>query len=184
MGKTVTLGPTTALCRHTAVAVIGALLCASPAHADALPSPPHHAATLGPSVAWVSGAEHTSDGVMLGVDLAYFVERVWWSVGTRLRLEPDGLGAAYPYVEAGGWLLVNLGVGYSLGLESGRSAWHNAHVFLGVPIPLGTSGPILPYIEPYYRPMLGDGVVVHEVGVLLKGALVSERSYVRRRPPP
>jgi hypothetical protein len=113
---------------------------------------------------------------MLGLDLSLFVEHVWLSAGTRMRVESDAVGAVYPYVEAGGWKLVNLGVGYSLGVASGRSVWHNVHLFLGVPIPLGSSGPLLPFVEPYYRPMLGDGVVVHEVGVLVKVALLGDTS--------
>lgn len=165
------------------VAFTALALLASPgrARADALPSLPESGFSAGPSVAWVSGAQHTPGGLMLGLDLALFVDHVWLSAGTRLRVESDAVGAVYPYVELGGWYLVNFGAGYTLGVASGRAVWHNVHLFLGVPIPLGTSGPILPYVEPYYRPMLGDGVVVHEVGVLVKGALVGYEDDERDR---
>lgn len=146
------------------------LVAASRACASALPE---HGYTLGFSGAWVSGAGDTPGGAMLGGDFAYFLDHFWLSAGTRLRLESDAVGAVYPYVEVGGWYLVNLGLGYSLGIAGDRSPWSNAHLFVGLPIPLTTEGTwMLPYVEPYYRPMLGDGVVVHELGVLIKGLLL------------
>jgi len=166
--------PLSAACALAALAP-ASLVPASLARADAMPAPLEQAPTLGLSGAWVSGADDTPGGAMLGVDFAYFYEHYWASAGTRLRLESDGVGAIYPYVEAGAWYLVNVGLGYSLGLADGRKPWSNVHLFVGVPIPLATEGTwILPYVEPYYRPMLGDGVVVHEVGVLIKGVLLSE----------
>ena len=155
----------------TLAAVIALLV--APSDASATVKPPEEGVALGPSVAWVSGADDTPGGVMLGVDLAYFLGYFWVSAGTRLRLESDAVGAVYPYVEAGGWLLLNLGVGYSLGISNDRSPWSNAHLFVGVPIPVPSEGKsLVPFVEPYYRPMLGDGVVVHEVGVLFKGLML------------
>ena len=171
------------------LAVLAGFAPSSSARADAVPAPPEQAFTAGFSGAWVSGADDTPGGAMLGVDVAYFYEHYWLSAGTRLRLESDAVGAVYPYVEAGLWYLANVGLGYSLGIADGRNPWSNVHLFVGVPIPLSSSGTwILPYVEPYYRPMLGDGVVVHEVGVLIKGVLLSEDSYAadaaRRRAHP
>jgi hypothetical protein len=103
----------------------------------------------------------------LGLDLTLGKNLLWGSVGLRGELDPLGAGRALtPYVEAGVWLGVSLGIGGQVQLASRLRA--GPHAFLGLPIPVAARG----FVEPYYRPALllggDDRATVHEVGLLIK----------------
>jgi hypothetical protein len=159
------------------------LAAPAPCHASPFPSPPEHAIALGPSAAWAVGVDDAPNGPMLGLDFVY-VRRVFWgTAGTRLQLVEGSVGAVYPYVEAGLWMLLfNFGIGYSLGLGEARNARSNFHIFWGLPIPLFEENRWLPYVEPYFRPMYSGDSTVLEVGVLVKWLLLWQNPSQRRKP--
>ena len=126
---------------------------------------------LGPSVAYAPGDGQRS-GLLFGGDATFTAGFLWASLGARAR--PGEHWNTYPYGEAGIWLLVNFGVGYSLGLghEVPRDNWH---WFVGVPIPASaiSDDEAAIFVEPYYRPTMAiDSAVptLHELGLLVKWA--------------
>ena len=68
-----------------------------------------------------------------------------------------------------GWLLLNLGVGYSAAAGGPEARGrHFFHLFVGAPLLLTLLVDDLPVlVEPYWRPMLGEQTL-HEVGMLIK----------------
>jgi hypothetical protein len=109
------------------------------------------------------------DGALYGVDAAFFPGCIAWAGGglrvfENLRSQDRTL---LPYVEAGAWLLLNVGVGYSIDVTHGSAApteGSGFHLFLGEPIPLfGTS-----YVEPYYRATFIGPDALNELGVMVK----------------
>lgn len=142
---------------------------------------------LGPSLAWSS--HHGRSELVVGADLtlacrmAYLTEGLgapdidlfdimhgWISLGATSAMARDRWVA--PYAELGGWLFVNLGVGYGL-LNDGGGWRHGMHLFAGLPIPLG-DGPTARHwvIQPYYRYYFAyhprPTERTHEAGLLLK----------------
>jgi hypothetical protein len=128
---------------------------------------PKNEFAVGPSIAY---GHLDASRLMLGVDFTYFTQLqgfppyLWASGGLRWALT-NGPAVWLPYVEAGTWLFLNAGLGYSTAIV-GDGVTHHAHVFLGLPLLPN------PIIEPYYRPafrLAGDpGPTIHEVGLLLK----------------
>lgn len=126
--------------------------------------------TIGPSVAY-SRNLHDKHGLALGLDTTIAVEYTWLSVGFRSNVVDDARVFS-PYVEAGGWFLVNLGAGYNYNTLIEDDPVHGFHLFLGLPI--GTTEGLGFMVEPYYRPGWAFGsktVFVQEVGVMAKFVL-------------
>jgi hypothetical protein len=129
---------------------------------------------LGPSLATAPG-EGQRSGFLGGVDATLTVSFGWMSLGARAR--PGERWNVYPYAEIGVWFVVNVGVGYSLGVGPDIPL-HNWHWFVGLPVPIGALGdadiPMF-FVEPYYRPTmsLADPThrsTLHELGLLVKWA--------------
>jgi hypothetical protein len=107
----------------------------------------------------------------------------WLTLGLRSAFQPEATHFL-PFVEAGAYLLVNVGVGYSVGISrairddttASGVPRHNVHLFIGLPIPLNFGGPADRqrrtqrahrgwrdlfqhglFLEPYYRPSWGRG---------------------------
>jgi hypothetical protein len=130
---------------------------------------PNNDVAVGPSLAWAR-VDRRSD-FMAGLDFTYFTKSTspffplyWVSAGLRTA-SATGPAVVLPYAEAGGWLLFNVGIGYSAAIRA-ESSTHYAHLFLGLPLyPF-------PIVEPYYRPAfrLGGAAAptIHELGLLLK----------------
>jgi hypothetical protein len=103
------------------------------------------------------------------------------STGLRTAHQQD-VSHFMPYVEAGFWFVVSVGVGYAAGFSVGgddapRIPRHNVNLFVGVPIPVkvwknSKKHHRVLYLEPYYRPQWGTGGGArgwsHEVGLQLK----------------
>jgi hypothetical protein len=130
-----------------------------------MPNGPRNDWSLGGSAAY---ALHPSvgNGFMYGLDFAYMPTiPVWLGGGVRAFENLHGSDRIfYPYVEAGAWLVLNVGGGYSLG-TGGPNGASGFHLFLGLPFLLPTSSF---YIEPYYRVLFATSDALHEVGLLLK----------------
>jgi hypothetical protein len=150
-------------------AVLGVSVWPERALADTVPRLPKGAFQLGPSVAYgmrVRAADHP----VFGLDASYSYLMFWGGGGVRL-LADEG-PTVLPYVEAGAWLGVNIGVGCSLLANNPRRQVLATHLFLGFPWPVSgikikdTEYPV--YLEPYYRPMWWSGTALHELGLLLK----------------
>jgi len=143
-----------------------------------LPSLGDNAFVLGPSVAYAPGDGQRS-GFLFGGDATLTAGFAWASLGGRVR--PGERWNGYPYAEAGIWLLVNFGVGYSVGLGS-EAPRHNWHWFVGLPIPvsaLSDDDPVI-LVEPYYRPTMAienASPTLHELGVLVKWAWPMSRTH-------
>lgn len=110
-----------------------------------------------------------ADGSLLGVDAAFFPHcLVWAGGGVRLFENLSSQDrAVLPYVEAGTWLFVNVGVGYTVDVTHGHFAPGRGagfHVFVGEPIPVVGKF----YVEPYYRVTYLGSDALNELGVLLK----------------
>ncbi|MCP4679046.1 MAG: hypothetical protein GY854_26865 [Deltaproteobacteria bacterium] len=155
------------------------VICSGPSAAsELLPEGwgPTNGITLGPSAGWVGGGPVES-ATAVGLEASYFHQIVfplyfWVSGGGRLWIEDNNL-PVLPYIETGlGILLLNLGVGYSIGLNTPGSPSHNIHVFVGLNAPIWSPAKLhVFFIEPYYRPswnISGGGQVSHEVGGILK----------------
>lgn len=130
------------------------------------------ALSLGPQVSY----NFASDGrkaLGYGVDLAYLYTPVWGGGGFKLS-HGDAVIVS-PYVEAGFWFLVNVGVGYALSFQGGDTH-HNLHLFLGEPVPLNwitdafSGEKWLLMGEPYYRRTwrLDSDFRENELGLLIK----------------
>jgi hypothetical protein len=135
------------------------------------PSLSDNSFVLGPSLAYAPGSGRRS-GFLFGGDATFTAGFLWASLGARAR--PGEGWNTYPYGEAGLWLLVNFGVGYSLGLgpDVPRDNWH---WFVGVPIPVSalSDDEAAIFVEPYYRPTMAidsGAPTLHELGLLVKWA--------------
>jgi len=132
--------------------------------------------SIGPSLGYVSAKDQLS-GTTYGLDLSYIFpskETAYWVSG-GIRSVNTTNDYSISYVEAGGWFLANLGLGYSYSFGNPPVARNSIHGFIGIPIPLfgmSTQGRPGFYIEPYYRPTFGlDGEnksTTHEFGILIK----------------
>lgn len=92
----------------------------------------------------------------MSVDVTLPFIDFWLSGGARFNADMIS-----PYVEAGAYLLANVGGGVSYVPDHGALA----HIFVGLPIPVLLSGPLPLYIEPYLRNSF-EGV--REYGFLVK----------------
>jgi len=159
--------------------LLSCLIAAGRTHAHVpVPSLSDNAVVLGPSLAYAPGDGERS-GFLFGGDATLTAGFAWASLGARVR--PGERFHGYPYAEAGIWLLVNFGVGYSVGLGSDVPV-HNWHWFVGLPIPvsaLSDDDPAI-FVEPYYRPTMtidDTAPTLHELGVLLKWAWPLSRAH-------
>jgi len=159
-----------------AVLVVGALLSGGGSAAAAT----DYHLVLGPSVGFATGND-LDTAPMLSVDLTFarmtsdasrsFIPNIkgilWFSAGCRFMTAGEAL--VMPYAEVGGWLLLNLGVGYSAAAGGPEARGrHFFHLFVGAPLLLTLLVDDLPVlVEPYWRPMLGEQTL-HEVGMLIK----------------
>ncbi len=138
---------------------------------------PRNGITLGPSVGWITG-DPVENGVSTGIDLSYF-HRItlplffWVSGGARVWIDKPNL-PVLPYVETGlSILILSVGAGWNMGLNSGNNPWHGINMFVGLNAPIGSpaKGHSF-YVTPYYRPTWDvssdDGTVTHEIGALVK----------------
>ena len=76
-----------------------------------------------------------------------------------------------PYVEAGLWLVVNIGGGYTIDVTEGETNASGPHLFLGLPLPFRVSErESITYCEPYYRATFSSAGTLHEGGVFVKWA--------------
>ncbi len=130
-----------------------------------MPNGPRHDWSLGGSAAYAHRPS-LGNGFMYGLDFAYTPTiPLWFGGGVRAF---DNLRASdrifYPYVEAGAWLVLNVGGGYSLGTGGPHGA-SGFHLFLGLPFLLPGSSF---YIEPYYRVLYATSDALNEVGLLVK----------------
>jgi hypothetical protein len=153
-----------------------ACLCAAGRASAHMPFPSlsDNGVVVGPSLAYAPGDGQRS-GFLFGADATFTAGFAWVSLGARAR--PGERWNAYPYGEAGIWLLVNFGVGYSFGVgpDVPKKNWH---WFVGVPIPvsaLSDDGAF--FIEPYYRPTMAiddPAPTLHELGLLVKWAFPAD----------
>jgi len=143
-----------------------------------IPKIPKYSLSLGGSTGIFVAKNITAASVTIDLTGAYKI--LWLSVGLRSAFQPESTHLL-PYIEAGVWYGVNIGLDYFVGMTSGgdnapRVPLHNLHLMVGVPIPLWskreTSSLNIVFVEPYYRPGWGSGggaqSFSHEVGVLFK----------------
>jgi hypothetical protein len=125
------------------------------------------------------------DNTLFGVDATLIPSqeewRYWVSSGFRSTFtESNALWL--PYVEAGGWLVANLGLGATLAIAEGQGTSLLGHAFIGLPVGSFGDAPAI-YLEPYYRPMYGalrDEIgLFHEGGLLLKFGRVPVKLNLR-----
>lgn len=109
--------------------------------------------TAGASLGVFGESGSLKPSVSVDVTLPYI--DFWLSGGARFN--PD---MASPYVEAGAYLLANVGGGVSYVPNHGALA----HIFVGLPVPIMLRGPFI-YVEPYLRNSF-DGI--REYGILVK----------------
>jgi hypothetical protein len=127
--------------------------------------------TAGASGGYFAGPKIKAGSLTL--EFTFGLSLGWIAVGLRTAHAPDS-SYFMPYGEAGIWFyFVTLGMGYTGGFTHGDGTpvpRHNAHLYLGATIPLGSKAPLL--VVPYYRPSWGRGNgnrgFFHEVGVFLK----------------
>jgi hypothetical protein len=120
-----------------AAAILPFLFPARVGHAHGIPKGPQHDWSLGGSTAYAfyRGA---AAGVVYGVDFAYSPNPFVW-IGAGIRSFENFSSAdraLYPYAEAGAWLFLNIGAGYSLDTADPFSTASGFHLFLGLPVPL------------------------------------------------
>lgn len=137
--------------------------------------------TLGPSLGnFKSGA-----GYVYGLDATLLPSRENWS--TWLSAGYRGAGTnqgtrSLPYVEAGAWTFVNVGLGATLAAGGGYPTSLLAHAFIGVPLGSFGDAPAI-YIEPYWRPAYGTLIDQRgwysEFGFLVKGGFARVNSHFR-----
>ena len=155
----------------TTTLVLLTCLTALPARATDQPQ-----ITYGPSAGYLWSA-----GPTVGVDVTWipYERDTWWLSGGVRGALPKERALALPYVEAGGYFLLNLGVGATMAAGGGHGTSALGHLFLGLPIGNDTNEDTF-YIEPYYRPaygtMLGQTGFQHEVGLLVKWGYIRYRS--------
>jgi hypothetical protein len=144
--------------------------CEARAHGD-IPGG-ETAISVGPQVSY-NFASNGRKAVGYGADLAFLYTPAWGGAGFKLSHGDDVIVS--PYVEAGFWFLVNVGMGYALSFHDGETD-HNVHLFIGEPIPLNWvteafSGETwLLMGEPYYRRTwrLDSDFRENELGILIK----------------
>jgi len=141
-----------------------------------------HFVVLGPSVGFATGGD-LETAALLSVDLSYafmtseparsFIPNIkhlfWLSGGCRFLFQEEHI--YLPYVEVGGWWILNLGVGYTAAVNGPEALGdHFFHAFVGAPLPVPLLFEKIPLlVEPYYRPAFGERVL-HEAGLLIKYA--------------
>lgn len=108
-------------------------------------------------------------GVISGVDAVIFPNCIVWA-GGGLRVFEDFQRddrTFLPYIEGGVYLLVNIGVGYTMDASRGNIRPERGagfHLFFGEPIPLVGKW----YVEPYYRVSYLHRDALNELGLLIK----------------
>lgn len=123
---------------------------------------------IGPSVAHAWYPER-GKGILYGVDATFFPGCIVWASG-GLRVFENLHGedrTLLPYLEAGTWAFVNIGVGYTVDASHGNFRPERGagfHLFFGEPIPLVGNW----YLEPYYRVSYLRRDALNELGVLVK----------------
>ena len=134
---------------------------------------PETAISVGPQLSY----NFASDGrkaLGYGVDFAFFYMPLWGGGGFKLS-HGKGDVIVSPYLEAGFWLLLNVGFGYAPSFQSGET-YQNVNMFLGAPLPLNWIADDLSgenwllMGEPYYRRTwrLDSDFRENELGVLIK----------------
>jgi hypothetical protein len=86
-------------------------------------------------------------------------------------LNGDASTTGLLHVEAGFWLFLTLGVGYSRTLWGDGFDGNSLQLFAGAPVPFAEAFDAgMLFAEPYYRPAFGlaSGDVLHELGLMLK----------------
>ena len=155
--------------------LLGLLLAPSSARAHGIPygvPSDQTGISVGPQLSY-NFASNGRKAVGYGADFAYVSIPLWGGGGFKLSHGDDVIVS--PYVEAGFWSLVNVGVGYALSFHGGDTD-HNIHLFIGEPIPLNwiddafmseTWGVM---VEPYYRRTwrLDSDFRENELGILIK----------------
>lgn len=133
------------------------------------------ASAIGGSVAYAS-FPRLGQGVIYGMDAALLRYCLIWAGGglrvfENLHAEDRTL---LPYVEAGAWVGLNVGAGYTIDASRGNfRPGHGAgfQLFFGEPIPLFGNW----YVEPYYRVTYLRSDALNELGVLFKWGWELER---------
>jgi hypothetical protein len=131
---------------------------------------PEHGVGVGATVAY-GHARDLDGGLLVGVDAAAAYRIFWAGAGARVfePFEPDER-KVLPYLEVGLWVLVNIGVGYTVDVNSGDTSASGPHFFIGVPLPFTEGFDGFLYAEPYYRATYADVGTLHEGGAFLKWA--------------
>lgn len=153
--------------------VAAAMLLQAQSLADTLPDPPKLDYSLGPSLAYAA-APNRGGGLVYGIDASLAIAwNLWAGCGVRSFENFSATDRALlPYAEAGFWLFVNVGAGYTFDLDRNHSNLSGPHVFVGYPqslteLKIGPK-PLLLFVEPYYRPTFAHAGTLHEAGLLLK----------------
>jgi len=130
--------------------------------------------TVGPSASFMTGLG--PDGPATTLDLTLNYSFFWLSTGVKALFPDSNRFFFFPYMEVGGYLLFNGGIGYTAGFGGDEISPNYVHFFIGLPLPLDWIG--LRFLggfcimEPYYRPMYGFGDGPngwsHEFGMLFK----------------
>ncbi len=162
------------------IILASATVCADDLKAEKTSRGPKNGITLGPSMGWVGG-EPIESGISTGLDISYFHRIVfplyfWVSGGARAWID-NGEMPILPYVETGfGVVVLNAGVGYGPGVNTGSEISHNINIFVGLNAPIWSpkKGQMF-YVEPYYRPtwnlLEGGNTISHEIGGTIKWCL-------------
>ncbi len=133
---------------------------------------PDHTFNAGPTFAYAH-APVVDGGFVYGVDVAGTYGLWWGGVGARVfeTFEADER-KVLPYVEAGLFLFLNVGGGYTLDTAPRSASLSGPHFFIGLPVPLAkvqrSASSDLFYAEPYYRATYADVGTLHEVGAFVK----------------
>jgi len=145
-------------------------LSAESAYAHPLVNLPENDVSVGFGQAWMFHGDDS--GLVLSIDFTYMPTFIFWASGGAKVLMHDGEAGLFPYVEGGAWFGGNIGLGYSVRAAGQGGARHNAHIFVGIPIPITDVRHLgMVFVEPYYRPCFAFGdefSVGHEVGLLIK----------------
>jgi hypothetical protein len=147
-------------------------------HASGPDLTPNRYTHIGLTLGWSWGG--ALGGPTVGFDATAGDGLGWLSLGSRVVVTPSG-PIGLPYVEAGGWLVLTMGAGWTWVL--GKAAYRGGpHLFVGTPLPTGLmprrDAP-LPCTEVtsglFYRPFWarsalpgGATTVLHELSASVK----------------
>lgn len=137
---------------------------------------------IGPAVGWINGKPDDPNKLVASFDITYahirkeresnfhFFDKILW-VSSGFKYYNTDEKAYLPYLEAGLWFFLNIGVGYSYGFSDENYKKHNINLFFGMPLPAFLLKIKLPvFIEPYYRPIYSfeNKKKTHEFGIIAK----------------